>query len=237
MADDPLLQPPLRGDQRMEALAVLIARLSALPAETPLVNLIDIVPPPALPILGEQFHVMGDEGWNLARADGERRALIKRAIEIHRRKGTPWAVRTALSTAIGGTDIALQEWFEYGGEPYRFRLTLDIPPAGLRAEGLENARRLVEATKNVRSWLDYIGTSASIPCPLRHGLAVVCATRSEIKPWEPTGEAPDFGLRHGLAAVGRTLAEYAASNPETTAPALGARTALAVAGRTMATIH
>ena len=79
MDRDNLLQPPLQGDARMEALARLIARLSALPADVPLVNLFDLVDASALASLGEQFHVMGVEGWNLASTEAARRALLKKA--------------------------------------------------------------------------------------------------------------------------------------------------------------
>ena len=162
--------------------------------------------------------------------------MVRNSLLLHRRRGTPWAVRRALEIALR-MPVTVREWFETGGEPYSFTLELDVTDSGLSDDMLANVSRIVANEKNVRSWLRHASTATNLDLPLRHGLAVVCATRSEIKPWEPTGEAPDFSLRHGLAAVGRTLAEYAASNPETTAPALGARTALAVSGCTMATIH
>lgn len=115
-------------------------------------------------------------------------------------------------------------------------MLLPLPPVGFDDDDNARLRWLILEYKPARS-MPQLVTDTSIPCPLRHGLAVVCATRSEIKPWEPTGEAPDCTLRHGLATVGRTLAEYAASTPETTAPGLGARTALAVAGRTVAAMQ
>lgn len=106
MDRDNLLQPPLQGDARMEALARLIARLSALPADVPLVNLFDLVDASALASLGEQFHVMGVEGWNLASTEAARRALLKKAIELHRHKGTPWAVEEALrATGFAGAEV------------------------------------------------------------------------------------------------------------------------------------
>lgn len=138
----------------MENLARLTARLSALPIETPLVNLVDIVTASALPSLGRQFHIMGDEGWNYARTEAERRALLKNAIEMHRRKGTPWAVRTAIDTALGTVETNIEEWFDYGGEPYRFRLLLTLLDGGILAEELAKARTIALETKNVRSHLD-----------------------------------------------------------------------------------
>ena len=86
--NDPLLQPPLQNDARMEALARLIARLSVLPTERPLVNLADTVAASALSALGEQFHIMGDEGWNYARTEAERSSRKpSNFIDIKARRG------------------------------------------------------------------------------------------------------------------------------------------------------
>ena len=58
-----------------------------------LVSIIDNVPSDALPHLAEQYHVTGNEGWLQCRNDDEKRDLIKRAIEVHRYKGTKYALR------------------------------------------------------------------------------------------------------------------------------------------------
>ena len=169
----PLLQPPLQNDARMEALARLIARLSVLPTERPLVNLADTVAASALSALGEQFHIMGDEGWNYARTEAERRALIKKAVELHRHKGTPWAVRTAIDTALGTVETRIEEWFAYGGEPYRFRLFLSLLGTGILAEELAKARAIALETKNVRSHLDGLTVVSSRSHEIRCG-ATAC---------------------------------------------------------------
>lgn len=50
----------------------------------------------ALPALAEQFHVQGLEGWLFTTDEREKRELIKQAIELHKYKGTIWAVRRVL---------------------------------------------------------------------------------------------------------------------------------------------
>ncbi|OHX10248.1 phage tail protein I [Chromobacterium sphagni] len=91
MADLPL-PPSLAGDARSQVLAKLAARISDVDLSALLVYLADTVSASALPHLAEQFSLVGD-GWELAESDDARRALIKSAIELHRYKGTPWAVR------------------------------------------------------------------------------------------------------------------------------------------------
>jgi phage tail P2-like protein len=91
-----LLPPPLLGDARFQALDQIASRLNEIDLSPLLVYLIDNVHASALPVLAEQFALMGEDGWSLAESDDARRALIKRAIELHRYKGTPWAVREVI---------------------------------------------------------------------------------------------------------------------------------------------
>ena len=195
---DELLQPSLQGDGRMENLARLIARLSALPVSVPIVNLFDRVDASALASLAEQFHVMGDEGWNLAGTEAARRALLKRAIELHRHKGTPWAVRTALETALP-TEASIKEWFAYGGDPFFFRVRLDVSELGLDESGMTSAVRLIFDYKNVRSWLEYLETFTRRPLPIAIATAGVMRTLNRVRlhfpPRHPAAGVPEEGFR------------------------------------------
>lgn len=95
-------------DARQSALADLSARLESLPVDKALTHLVDAVDARLLPHLAEQFHVTGLEGWQLAQTEAQRRALLRRAIALHRHKGTPWAIREALK-AVGFNDIEIEE--------------------------------------------------------------------------------------------------------------------------------
>lgn len=91
-----LTLPPGIQTPNFEAFQPILERLSDLDRIPLLVYLVDHVSEGVLLTLADQFHVMGFEGWDMARTDAERRALVKSAIKLHRRKGTPWAVRHAL---------------------------------------------------------------------------------------------------------------------------------------------
>lgn len=95
MADPLLLPPPLAGDERFRALGQLAARISDIDLSPLLVYLVDTVNASALQALAEQFSLVGD-GWELAESDEARRTLIRGAIELHRYKGTPWAIREVI---------------------------------------------------------------------------------------------------------------------------------------------
>lgn len=137
--------------------------------------LIDTVSPAALYWLAKQFDVLGYKGWFQADTEEKRRALIKRAIELHRYKGTPWAVKEAIKT-LGFTQVVLQErvglndgyynglfdydgTHTYGGDgvgewaTFRVVLNLDEYNSFLGQGSLTALIALINEYKNVRSHL------------------------------------------------------------------------------------
>lgn len=52
-------------------------------------------------------------------------------------------------------DGRVEEWFQYGGEPYHFRVILILGPMASE-ETIQKLVDTVYAVKNVRSWLDYV---------------------------------------------------------------------------------
>jgi phage tail P2-like protein len=103
-----------------------------------------------LDLLGWQFHI---EGYDKAQSIQEKKNLIKNAIELHRYKGTPYAIKKVLQSL--NLDAELQEWFNYGGQPYRFKI---LVKSAIQDENTyKKVVELVNEYKNVRSWLDVIG--------------------------------------------------------------------------------
>lgn len=119
-----------------------------------MIYLVDSVDSKLLPLLAEQFHVQGDEGWNYCRNEQEQRALIKSSIPLHRYKGTKPAVLRALE--ILKIEGKLEQWFEYDGIPYHFRLSLKVFDRNLDEETEKTLLRLINIFKNKRSILDGI---------------------------------------------------------------------------------
>ena len=129
-------------------------RLSAINKEILLVVLTDNAPLDALPHLAEQFHIMGNEGWLLVNSEEEKKALIKSAIKIHRYKGTKYALIKVLELLqINGI---VREWFEYDGNPYYFKLILNVSETNLNFERTKLLFELINEYKNERSWLDAV---------------------------------------------------------------------------------
>ena len=104
-----------------------------------------------LDLLAWQFHV---EGYELAQTIEEQRNLVKNAIELHRYKGTKYAVEGVLKLLNLPGEI--QEWFEYDGEPYRFKVEVSSPSRQITPELRDRLIQLINEYKNERSWLDEI---------------------------------------------------------------------------------
>lgn len=83
----------------------------------------------------------------------QKREMVRMALENHRKKGTAAVVRSVVSIIL--EDGRVEEWFQYGGEPYHFRVILIMGPMASE----DTIQKLVDtvcAVKNVRSWLDYV---------------------------------------------------------------------------------
>ena len=149
-----ILPPALTQDPSMMALAssdaeALAARLAEIDRVRVISN-IDGLDEAVLDILARDFKVdWYDPEYSLE----EKRQTLKDNWLVHRRLGTKYAVRTALNAIYPGAVV--QEWFEYGGSPYCFRVVL--PAAGeLTIEKQKRVLGRIQYYKNLRSHLDKI---------------------------------------------------------------------------------
>lgn len=155
--------PHLKVFQNMVA-----ARFAAIDLTVLLIYMIDTVDVDALPILAEQFDLLGVKGWSFAATEKQQRDMLKRAIELHTIKGTIAGIKTALSL-IGYTNSEVAEHvglyydntyvhdgtINYGsGEWYNFMVT-GVPSAGIsvNAELLTKTIAIINEFKNLRSRL------------------------------------------------------------------------------------
>src|SRR4051812_15587841 len=93
MTADPRQLPPGIADDRSRAFLELIERVASLDLTQILTTRIDSVTAGALIQLAWQYHVSGLEGFELAPDEAAQRELLRHAIELHRYKGTPWAIK------------------------------------------------------------------------------------------------------------------------------------------------
>ena len=128
-------------------------QLAKIPLQVLLVYLVDNVPAASLPLLASQFDVLGYKGLALCQTVQDQRNLIKRAIELHRFKGTPWAVKEALKS-IGFTDIKLVE--HSGVHWATFKVIITNDSIELTSESIADIMAMIHEYKNVRSKLESV---------------------------------------------------------------------------------
>lgn len=125
--------------------------------------------------LAWQFHVdFYDTGLNLT----QKRALVKSAIKDHKYKGTPWAVKSVIKAIRG--DVVLQDWYQYGGEAYHFRVN-GFAGTMVSADELTRLVAAIDSVKNVRSWLDGITFGRTVQAGKRLAIPLMM-TKSVVIP-------------------------------------------------------
>lgn len=162
----PLQQPHIKAFD-----TVAEARMAGLPLENILVYIVDTAPESVLPFLAEQFDILGVKGYKYATTVAQKRAAIKNAIELHRFKGTPYAIGRALQN-VGLTVSRIEEGvgqrtqynsvYTYNGSRTYgslghwayFRVYVDTANNGtVSATQFSEAIEIINEFKNVRSHL------------------------------------------------------------------------------------
>ena len=125
---------------------------------------IDELSEDVIDLLAWQFHVDFYEPMGLPIE--VKRGLVKTSILVHKRKGTKWAVEELCGIVFGDTQV--RPWFEYGGQPYHFNISVDttLPDQG----AWEKFFLALDVTKSVRDWLDAIEIRRETTAELFYGL-------------------------------------------------------------------
>ena len=97
----------------------------------------------------------------------KKRELVIKSIPLHRKKGTPWAVEELIGLVFG--DGRVEEWWEYGGEPYHFRVRSfnplttpeDVQRFTIAVNSVKNLRSVLEDVIITRVWQDVYDENAT----------------------------------------------------------------------------
>lgn len=98
--------------------------------------------------------------WDSTWTDAQKRAYIKRSIEVQKYKGTIGAVRDALASL--GVQARVQEWFNQipEGNPYTFKVLLTADQIGIGQQAINSLFAVIERTKNLRSHMGNVEITA-----------------------------------------------------------------------------
>ncbi len=164
-----ILPPSISQDENIvamtKALDVSYQQLAGMIINVLIYSRIDELAEDVIDLLAWQFHL---ESYDLAYTLEEKRSMVKKAIELHKYKGTPWSVTESLKAA-GFFDAEVVEYghnkydgsFKYDGSrrydspgPYLFRVILDTGSVkGINPATITRIRKCINDYKNVRSHL------------------------------------------------------------------------------------
>lgn len=97
-----------------------------------------------------------------------KRETIKTARLIKEHRGTKWAVEQVVANVFGTGEV--QEWYEYGDEPFFFKITTDTQ---MTPDLFEKVKKHIERVKNVRSKLRTVEVEKNVYCRLHFVGAVI----------------------------------------------------------------
>lgn len=154
-----------------------------------------------------QFHITEDEGASLAETREEKINLIENAFEIHRMKGTKAALERVLDL-LNMTGI-IREWFEYNGEPYMFRVDIQVRNKGLSERTITLLERLINTYKNLRSWVEVINFYLTSNSKLYVASATYYGEEITVYPWQASSIESKGSFKLGTASQSvETLSVY-----------------------------
>ena len=149
------LPPALQKDPSAVALAEAFAELLAQrPEEIDRLRIypaIDRLDERLLDIFAYDFKV---DWWDTDYSLEEKRRTLKNSWRVHKTLGTKAAVEMAVSAIYPNTQVV--EWWEYGGEPYHFRLHINVSDDNIESDKQRRVLSRLDTYKNLRSHLDTI---------------------------------------------------------------------------------
>lgn len=148
-----IFPPALTRDPAMVARAnaiaeLLTARLAEIDRARIIAN-IDGLDEAVLDILARDFKV---DWWDADYSLEEKRRTLKSSWRVHKTLGTKAAVETAISAIYPRTTVL--EWWEYGGEPYHFRLDINITNDSIDSAKQRRVLERLNFYKSLRSHND-----------------------------------------------------------------------------------
>lgn len=199
-----ILPPNLLADKQLYAAARALddelQKITAATRNALLLPRLDELSEEVIDLLAWQWHV---DFYEPSMSIETKRRLVRESIAWHRIKGTKAAVEKMAQTVFKGGVVT--EWFEYGGEPYHFRIDVLNAP-NMTEESRGRLLAVVNASKNTRSWLDELRFRREAQNDMYYAGAPSIHTTYEIRPAEITDDTAE--ARQYIGAAVSTHAAY-----------------------------
>lgn len=175
--------PALKQDEKMLALGQLVAEELHITAEETKKNIIyaniENLSETWLDVLAYDLHV---DWYDYDYPVDTKRRILKNSVRVHQKLGTKFAVETVLKDVYRTAEV--KEWFEYGGNPHTFIITVDIGSEGLSEDTSRETESKMQFYKNLRSHCDGIFYKLSIEKATVQAVALQgVGTKLKVKPY------------------------------------------------------
>ena len=170
---------PMEVDEksRMAMMAAVVAEeLERLFDDNDLLSIytqIDALDGSMLDILADDFKV---DWWDANAPLDKKRETFKNSINVHRALGTTGAVKKAITSMYAGATVL--EWYNYGGDPYHYKLSVNLGDLLGSAEILQNVVARSKYYANVRSVLDGVSFRTDRVRNVFYGFAATHSSRT-----------------------------------------------------------
>ncbi|WP_094607723.1 hypothetical protein SPSIL_009150 [Sporomusa silvacetica DSM 10669] len=175
-----LIPSSISGDVQVQAISAAVTpqlqEVSNAIKECTILVRIDELSENVIDLLAWQYHV---DFYEPDLTLTQKRALVKTSIDAHRHKGTPYAVKLVVTAIL--EDAEVQEWFDYGGDPYYFRV-VKIGGQMIDADTYTRLKKAIDKVKNTRSWLDGVSLTRTIEGSIYFGILNSVHRKVDIHP-------------------------------------------------------
>ena len=131
-----------------------------------------------LPYLAHSHQV---DFWSMDLTLDEKREIIDFSINLHREKGTPFAVKEVLKRL--NIDVKFYEWDKYEGLPYHFKIDVDFLNRPVEEKDLLLIEEFVEIYKNTKSILELININIKTNLKEKYAMATITGEEIEVLPY------------------------------------------------------
>lgn len=131
-----------------------------------------------LPYLAHSHQV---DFWSMDLTLDEKREIIDFSINLHRKKGTLFAVKEVLKRL--NIDVKFYEWDKYEGLPYHFKIDVDFLNRPVEEKDLLLIEEFVEIYKNTKSILELININIKTNLKEKYAMATITGEEIEVLPY------------------------------------------------------
>jgi phage tail P2-like protein len=164
------------------AAAAALAQIERVPVPLRQLGNPDTCPAPLLPYLAWAFSV---DRWDETWSEATKRAVIRAAFYVHRRKGTISALRRVVEPL--GFLLEVNEWWESvpAETPGTFRVVIGVLETGITDEMFQELERLIDDAKPLTRHLVGLAIKLQSGGPLRIGATSYSGDELTVYPYEP----------------------------------------------------